>query len=125
LRGEQEALRFNPETSVLRVNIYGLNARDKLSLAEWILSELSAGNLVPGFTDVWFCPTLANDLPELILDMLHRKLTGIFHATGRDKISKYDFARKVAETFRYETTRRTCRSIPPNSRAPWADRCRM
>ena len=32
LRGEQEALRFNPETLVLRVNIYGWNAQEKSSL---------------------------------------------------------------------------------------------
>ena len=105
LRGEQEALRFNPETLVLRVNIYGWNAQEKSSLAEWILGGLSAGNPVPGFTDVWFCPTLANDLAEAILDMLQRKLTGIFHVVGPEKISKYDFARRLAQTFDYDPDR--------------------
>ena len=102
LRGEQEALRLNSESLILRVNIYGWNAQEKYSLAEWILRELAANGQVPGFSDVWFCPTLVNDLSEIIVDMLQRKLSGIYHAVGSEKINKYDFARKVAETFGYD-----------------------
>jgi dTDP-4-dehydrorhamnose reductase len=69
------------------VNIYGWNAQEKTGSAEWILGELSAGHPVPGFTDVWFCPTLANDIAEMILDLLRLQLTGILHVVGREKIA--------------------------------------
>ena len=103
LQGEREVLRVHPESLVMRVNIYGWNAQNKYSLAEWVLSELSAGKSVPGFIDVWFCPMLANDLAELIVAAIKRELRGVYHVSGSEKISKYDFARRVAETFEFYT----------------------
>ena len=99
LTGEQEALRVNPETLIARVNFYGWNLQDKASLAEWILGRLSEGETVPGFTDVYFCPLLVNDLADVLLKMLDRGLAGIYHAAGAEKISKFEFARRVATTF--------------------------
>jgi dTDP-4-dehydrorhamnose reductase len=104
LQGEQGVLKAHPEALIVRVNIYGWNAQPKTSIAEWVLRELSAGKHVPGFIDVWFCPTLVNDLAEIIFEMVERGLNGIYHVAGSEKISKYDFARKVAETFNFDPT---------------------
>jgi dTDP-4-dehydrorhamnose reductase len=54
LLGERAVLGINPAALVARVNIYGWNVQNKLSLAEWILAQLRAGEVVPGFTDVFF-----------------------------------------------------------------------
>lgn len=105
LRGEQEVMRLNSESLILRVNIYGWNAQNKCSLAEWILGELSSGRQVPGFTDVWFCPMLVNDLAKVIFATMQRGLRGIYHVVGSERISKYDFARKVAEMFEFDSRR--------------------
>ncbi len=102
LRGEQEVIRANPSALVARVNIYGWNAQNKLSLAEWVLDGLRAGRTVPGFTDVYFTPILVNDLAEILLAMLDRNLTGLYHVGGSEKLSKFDFARKVALTFGFD-----------------------
>ena len=99
LRGEQEVLRRNPSALVVRVNIYGWNAQNKFSLAEWILAQLLSGKQVPGFTDVQFTPILVNDLAEVLLTMLDRGLSGLYHVGGSEKISKFEFARRVASVF--------------------------
>jgi dTDP-4-dehydrorhamnose reductase len=99
LNGEHTVLRENPDALVVRVNIYGWNAQEKQSLAEWILGQLLAERKVPGFTDVIFSPILVNDLAEILLEMLNLGLTGIYHVTGSESISKYEFARSVATTF--------------------------
>src|SRR5262249_10037439 len=78
-RWEQEVLGRNPSAVVARVNVYGWNAQNKLSLAEWILDQLTKGKSVPGFTDVFFTPILVNDLADVLFAALDRGLSGIYH----------------------------------------------
>jgi len=99
LNGEREVLRKNPDSLILRVNIYGWNAQEKQSLAEWILSQLLAGKQVPAFTDVIFSPILVNHLAEILLRLLDLGFRGIYHVTGSEPISKCEFARSLATTF--------------------------
>jgi dTDP-4-dehydrorhamnose reductase len=98
-RGEQEVLRRHSSPLIVRVNIYGWNTQPKHSLAEWVLDEIGAGKRVRGFADVYFCPLLANHLAEVLLTMLDRGLSGIYHVVSSERISKYDFAKRVAMTF--------------------------
>jgi dTDP-4-dehydrorhamnose reductase len=102
LQGEQEVLGKNSAALIVRVNIYGWNAQNKFSLAEWVLAQLSSGKQVPGFTDVQFTPILANDLAEVLLTMLDRGLSGLYHVGGSEKISKFEFARRVALVFGFD-----------------------
>jgi dTDP-4-dehydrorhamnose reductase len=102
LMGEQEVCRLNSSALIARVNIYGWNVQNKPSLAEWVLLQLAQGKDVPGFTDVFFNPILVNELAELLLTMVDCDLTGIYHAVGSERISKYEFARRVATTFGFD-----------------------
>jgi len=102
LRGEHEVLRQNPSSVVARVNIYGWNAQNKLSLAEWILDQLTKGKSVPGFTDVYFTPILVNDLADILFAALDRGLSGIYHIGGSERVSKYEFARRLALEFGFD-----------------------
>jgi dTDP-4-dehydrorhamnose reductase len=99
LAGEHAVLQYQPSALIVRANIYGWNAQDKLSLAEWFLRRLREKERVPGFTDVIFCPMLVNDLADVLLQMLDRRLSGLYHVTGSEKISKYEFGRSVATSF--------------------------
>jgi dTDP-4-dehydrorhamnose reductase len=99
LLGEREVLERQVSALIVRVNIYGWNAQEKLSLGEWFLRHLREQEHVPGFTDVTFCPMLVNDLAVVLLQMLDRRLSGLYHVSGAEKISKYEFGRRVATTF--------------------------
>jgi dTDP-4-dehydrorhamnose reductase len=99
LRGEEEVLRRHSSALIVRVSIYGWNVQPKQSIAEWVLDEIGAGRRVHGFADVYFCPMLANDLAEVLLTMLDRGLRGIYHVGSSERISKYDFAKRLAMTF--------------------------
>ena len=102
LHGEREVLRQNPTALIARVNFYGWNAQEKHSLAEWLLQQFTLGKLVPGFSDVFFCPVLANDLAEVILALLDANLAGLYHAVGSEPVSKFEFARRVALAFSFD-----------------------
>lgn len=107
LAAEREIQRRNSSSTIVRVNIYGWNAQDKESLAEWILRRLEDGKDVPGFTDVCFNPLLANDLAATVFAMLQRELTGLYHVVGSERITKFEFARRVAATFGFDPARIT------------------
>jgi dTDP-4-dehydrorhamnose reductase len=102
LQGEREVARLNPEAIIARVSLYGWNAQNKESLAEWILKRLALGKTVPGFSDVFFSPALANDIAEVLLDLIDPNLSGIYHVVGSESISKYEFARRVAAKFAFD-----------------------
>ena len=105
LAGERETLQRNPSAMVVRVNIYGWNAQDKESLAEWILGRLEKGEEVPGFTDVFFTPILVNHLVPILFQALQQKLAGLYHVSGSERISKFEFACRLAAAFGFDSGR--------------------
>ncbi|HLV85627.1 MAG TPA: SDR family oxidoreductase [Candidatus Sulfotelmatobacter sp.] len=106
LRGEMAVLNANPLTAVARVTLYGWSPRQR-GLAEWIFGQLSSGCEVPGFVDAVFCPLLANDLAEILFDMMDRGLSGLYHVVGSEAVSKFEFARCLASTFGLDPSRVT------------------
>jgi len=99
LQGEQAVLQANPQAIVARVNLFGWSLTQKRSLGEFFVYNLQAGKTVMGFTDVFFCPLLANDLAQLFLEMLQRGLHGLYHTVAAESLSKYDFGVRLAERF--------------------------
>ena len=102
LMAEQEVEREYPSSLVARVTFYGSVGPNHPNLADWVLDQLSQEKRVPGFTDVYFCPIFVNDLAEIILTMVARDLGGIFHTVGPERISKYEFARRLAAAFGFD-----------------------
>jgi dTDP-4-dehydrorhamnose reductase len=99
LMGEQAVLDANPEAIVARVNLFGWSLSGERSLAEWFFNNLSAGNSIMGFTDVYFCPLLVNDLAKLLLRMLENGMQGLYHVVSSECSSKYDFGVRLARVF--------------------------
>lgn len=99
LEGERAVGEANPEAIIARVNLFGWSLSGKRSLAEWFFYNLQAGKQLKGFTDVYFCPLLANDLAHLIMKMLHQGLHGLYHVVSSDCLSKYAFGVQLARRF--------------------------
>ena len=99
LAGERAVVEANPEALIARVNMYGWSLSGERSLAEWFFYNLRAGNRVKGFTDVYFCPLLVNDLAGILLKMLSLGLNGLYHAVSSECITKYDFGVALAQQF--------------------------
>ncbi|MBN1666785.1 MAG: SDR family oxidoreductase [Anaerolineales bacterium] len=99
LAAEQAVSDANPEALIGRVNLFGWSLSAKRSLAEFFFYRLQAGEAVMGFTDVYFCPLLANDLGRIFLAMLEKGLVGLYHVLSPQCISKYDFGVALAQQF--------------------------
>lgn len=80
--------------------IYGSTpAAGKVNFALWMLKKLKERETIKIITDQWVSPTLNTNLAEMILEIIERKLTGIYHLAGATPINRYEFATLIAETF--------------------------
>jgi dTDP-4-dehydrorhamnose reductase len=84
------------------VNLYGWSLSGKRSLGEFFFYNLQANKPVMGFTDVYFCPLLANDLAQILLKILSAGLSGLYHVVSSQCITKYDFGVAVARRFGFD-----------------------
>jgi dTDP-4-dehydrorhamnose reductase len=102
LDGEKAVLATMPDAAVARVNFFGWSLSGTRSLSEFFFNNLSAGRHCNGFTDVYFCPMFVGDLAETLIKMLAHKLSGIYHVTGSEVLSKYDFGLLIARKFGFD-----------------------
>ena len=99
LESEQAVMQADPQAIIARVNLFGWSLTGKRSLGEFFFYNLQAGKPVMGFTDVFFCPLLANHLGTIFLQMLDQRLSGLYHVVSSQCISKYDFGLAIARKF--------------------------
>lgn len=102
LDGERSVLEEMPEAVVTRVNLFGWSASGNRSLAEFYYHNLAAGRSLKGFTDVFFCPILVNDLAEVFVEIIQRRLSGLYHLVSPECMTKYAFGVTIAEKFGYD-----------------------
>lgn len=99
LDGEWAVLTENPGAAVARVNFYGWSLSGKRSLAEFFYHNLTHNKSMSGFTDVVFCPMFVNNTARLLVKMLKRGLSGLYHLVGTQAMSKYQFGVEIARKF--------------------------
>lgn len=104
LAGERAVAKEDPDAIIARVNLYGWSLSGKRSLAEFFFYNLQAKKPVKGFTDVFFCPLLVNDLAYILLKMLSAGLSGLYHVVSSQGISKFDFGVALARRFGLDET---------------------
>lgn len=99
LDGEIKVLADYPSALVARVNFFGFSMSGDRSLAEFFLYHLLQGQSVKGFVDVIFCPLYVLDLVDVLMAMVEKELSGLYHVVSPECLSKYAFAIKIAEKF--------------------------
>lgn len=99
--GELEVLKRS-NSLILRTNIFGWNVQDKFSIAEWILHELNGKVQINGFRDVYFSSIYTFDLAKILEKAIDQDLAGTYNCGSSDSISKYEFARFLAQRFSLE-----------------------
>jgi dTDP-4-dehydrorhamnose reductase len=103
LDGERAVLAASEQAIVARVNFYGWSASGTRSLAEFFFNNLQAGKSMNGFADVFTSPLQANQLGEILLQMLELELSGLYHVVSSERTSKYDFGVALAEKFGFDS----------------------
>jgi dTDP-4-dehydrorhamnose reductase len=97
--GEQAA-KIADKYTILRPSvIYGLASDNFLT---WALGELGAGNQISIVNDQVSAPTYAPDLAQACTRIIEGSHTGLYHATGPESLSRYEFTVKLAKVYGYD-----------------------
>ncbi|MCW4029585.1 MAG: dTDP-4-dehydrorhamnose reductase [Candidatus Bathyarchaeota archaeon] len=97
----EEIVQTLPEFCIARPSvIYGSTpAAGKVNFALWLIETLRKGNRVKIVTDQYNTPTLNTNLAEMTLEILGRRLTGIYHLCGATRVSRLEFANQICDVF--------------------------
>jgi dTDP-4-dehydrorhamnose reductase len=101
LKGEEEIKQSRAEYCIARTSvIYGsIPARGKVNFALWLIERLRKREEAKTVIDQWNSPTLNTNLAEMILEIVEKRIAGTFHLAGATRLSRHEFAQKIAETF--------------------------
>lgn len=103
--GEEAVLAVAPNALILRTNFFGWGTASRTSFSDWVLTGLKAEKELTMFTDVFFNPISINHLVDTALDLAEIGASGIFNAVGSERLSKFEFGRKVAQVFGYSDSK--------------------
>lgn len=102
LLGENEVKETVANHYILRTNIYGFSNPMKKSLFEWAYSELRQHKSINGFSNMYFNPMYVGQLAKCIECFVSDEIPfGTYNVATDEKISKYDFLLKIANTFEF------------------------
>lgn len=96
---ELYVLQAAPTALILRTNFFAWGHKFRNSLTDWILQSMRSDQEIKMFKDVFFTPILADNLIKTAHILLEAREKGIFHIVGDERISKYDFAIRIAKIF--------------------------
>lgn len=98
LKGEEQVKNSSLDYVIARVSVlYGWHSQP--NFVTWVLEELKSGNNINIVIDQYNSPTLADNAAQAVLRMIELDKTGLYHTAGRERISRYDFALKIAQEF--------------------------
>jgi dTDP-4-dehydrorhamnose reductase len=98
LEAEKHVLTFSDNNVVLRTAVvYGWHKKSRFT--NWIIESLKEGRKVDPHIDQYNTPTLVDDLVNVIIRVLEQNRTGLYHATGKSCLNRFEFALKIATHF--------------------------
>ena len=99
LKGEELVREYATKWCIARPSvIYGW-LDYKQNFATWLIKSLNQKKEVKVLIDQYVSPTLNTNLAQMLLEITERKITGILHAAGGTRISRHEYALKLAEVF--------------------------
>jgi len=99
LKGEEFVKKLCEDFVIVRTSVLYGRHPSRVNFATWVINSLRDGKRISVVEDHYNSPTLADDLAEAILRIARKDAAGVYHIAGSERISRYDFAMKVAEIF--------------------------
>lgn len=85
---------MTPGYAIARTGVVFGNARQ--NYVSWVRDSLKNNVKIKVVTDQYNSPTLSIDCAEAIAVIIKNDATGIFHTAGSERVSRYEFAQKIA-----------------------------
>lgn len=98
LEGEKIVAKYDNSIIVRISTLYGSNPK-RMDFVKWVINNLEKGNEIR-VIDSWKSnPTFADRAAEIIMKLLKRNASGIFHVCGGNALTKFEFAKLIAKLF--------------------------
>ena len=97
----ENALRVSglPYTIIRTIVLYGSGMGVKDNFPLWVVRSLRAQSVIHCAEDQISNPTHVNDLAYAVVKAYELNREGLYHVCGGERINRYDFAIRAAETF--------------------------
>ena len=79
--------------------LYGYQEGARPNFVTWLVDRLRQGEAATVVTDQISSPTFVDSLAEMVLAMASGDAHGLYHSTGAEWLSRYDFALRIARCF--------------------------
>ena len=100
VKAEQKMLEIYPAIALCRMPLmFGLAPSVSPSMIQGMIGNLRKGKELNLFTDEFRTPTSATSAAQGLLLAIDKKVGGILHLGGRERISRYDFGLLLADIF--------------------------
>ncbi|MFC2086058.1 dTDP-4-dehydrorhamnose reductase [Bacteroidota bacterium] len=99
---ENAVRQMNPDKWVIvrTVLVFGTGrSLKRTNVGMWIVADLTEGKPIRVFTDQLRSPTYVADLANGLERIIRLNRTGVFHVSGREYMSLFEFAQSVAKAF--------------------------
>ncbi len=105
LAAERVVENSNLEYIIARTQVlFGVGNRVRPNFVTWVIEQLTNNKKIRIVDDQIGTPTYAPDFCEALNRLLLREAFGLFHISGPDIVSRYDFALKIAEVFELDAS---------------------
>lgn len=106
LESEKIIQNYTGKWAIVRtVLVYGMNYKiNRSNILTWVVDSLKGGKSIQVVNDQFRTPTLDKDLAEGICKIVEKNANGIFHISGSEYLSVYEFALIVAEVFHLDSS---------------------
>jgi len=99
LEGEKYVAEICEDHVIVRTSVlYGWHPW-KPNFVKWVIKSLRERKQISVVNDHFNSPTLADNLAEVMLGIIEKDLKGLYHTAGRERINRFEFTLKIAETF--------------------------
>ena len=97
---EKAVLNDNLDSLVIRTNFFGYGTKYRKSFSDWIIFNIKKNIKINVFDDIYFNPLYLRSLNIYLINLIKLKSKGIFNLVSDKKISKFEFAIKIASAFK-------------------------
>lgn len=100
LASENEIKATAHSAAIIRTNVvYGATHALKPDFVQWALGKFAAGEPFRVVDDQYSNPALLDDLALTTLEVIRRRLSGVFHVGSRDWMHRLEFTKTIASVF--------------------------
>ena len=104
LEAEKIVMSHSSENLILRANVlYDYDTQSKASFLNWVVNSLQQKKPIKVVNDQVCNPTWTESIAKTILSCIENNINGIYHWGDAEFLSRYEFALKIARSFKLDT----------------------